>query len=97
MRTARYAIHKMIQDLMRDPPAAAAFRTQPEATFEAYGLTEAEKSLLRDGSSRALQALGIHPNLQMKYARLRPTPQNAQAAPSDPSPLSAYLDRLLER
>lgn len=95
MRTARYAIHKMIQDLMRDPPAAAAFRTQPEATFEAYGLTEAEKSLLRDGSPRALHALGIHPNLQMKYARLRPT--SAEAATSAPSPLSAYLDRLLER
>lgn len=97
MRTARYPVHKMIQDLMRDATAASAFCSRPEPVFEAYGLTEQEKSLLRDGSLSALHALGVHPNLQMKYARLRPKPQSAQAAASDPAPLSAYLDRLLER
>lgn len=90
-------MHKMIQDLMRDPPAAAAFRTQPEPVFQAYGLTEQEKALLRDGSPAALHALGVHPNLQMKYARLRLSPESTAASSSPASPLAAYLDRLLER
>jgi hypothetical protein len=54
--------------------------------------------LLRDGSPGALHALGVHPNLQMKYARLRAKPPPAGAAPPQGGgPLAAYLDRLLEK
>jgi Aromatic-ring-opening dioxygenase LigAB, LigA subunit len=95
MTTARYAVHKMIQDLMRDPARAAAFAAEPEATFEEYGLVEDERALLRDGSPVALHTLGVHPNLQMKYARLRAGPQPAPG-PNE-GPLAAYLDRILER
>jgi 2'-aminobiphenyl-2,3-diol 1,2-dioxygenase small subunit len=94
MTVAPYRVHKLIQDLMRDPPAAAAFAQDPEAAFDKFGLAEPEKALLRDGSPAALHALGVHPNLQMKYARLRAKP----AAPGAPGggPLAAYLDRLTE-
>lgn len=96
MTVARYPVHKMIQDLMRDPAAAAAFSADPEPTYEAYGLTEAEKALLRDGSLPALHQLGVHPNLQMKYARLRKVAGAPGAAGAPGGPLAAYLDRILE-
>jgi hypothetical protein len=95
MKLAPYRVHKLIQDLMRDPARAAAFAQDPEPAFAAFGLAEPEKALLRDGSPAALHALGVHPNLQMKYARLRAKPPPAgAAAPGGGGPLAAYLDRL---
>jgi len=95
MRLAPYRIHRLIQDLMKQPAEAAAFAADPEPVFAAYGLSEDEKAQLRDGSPAALHALGVHPNLQMKYARLRvPPPPPGQG--SGVGPLAAYLDRLLE-
>lgn len=91
MTTAPYRVHKMIQDLMKDQPAAAAFASDPEPAFARYELREEEKALLRDGSPAALHALGVHPNLQMKYLRLRKPPKPG------PGLLAAYLDRLTER
>jgi 2'-aminobiphenyl-2,3-diol 1,2-dioxygenase small subunit len=94
MSAAPYRVHRLIQDLMRDPAGAAAFAKDPEPTFTAYGLDEAEKASLRDGSPPALHALGVHPNLQMKYVRIRST---GGPPPSGGGPLAAYLDRLTER
>lgn len=95
MTLARYPVHKMIQDLMRDPARAAQFSADPEPFFSEYGLTDDEKSLLREGSLPSLHKLGVHPNLQMKYARLRAV----AGAPggSGGGMLAAYLDRMLER
>lgn len=95
MNVARYAVHKLIQDLMRDPAQAATFAKHRESVFESYGLTEREKELLRDGSRPALHELGVHPNLQMKYSRFH-SPA-AAGAPSRGGLLAAYLDRLQER
>jgi hypothetical protein len=92
MTVAPYRVHKLIQDLMRDPGRAAAFAEDPEPTFEAFGLAAPEKALLRDGSPAALHQLGVHPNLQMKYARLRTRP--GAAAPQGGGPMAAYMDRL---
>lgn len=89
MTTAAYRVHKLIQDLMRDPAAAARFADNPECAFTEYALTEGERAQLRDGSPPALHELGVHPNLQMKYARLR-----GPAKSSSAGPLSAYLERL---
>jgi hypothetical protein len=94
MTVAPYRVHRLIQDLMRDAAVAMAFANDPEPTFAAYGLSEAEKIQLRDGSPAALHALGVHPNLQMKYARLRTA---ASPPPSGGGPLAAYLDQLMER
>ncbi len=92
MTAAPYRVHKLIQDLMRDSDAAVAFAANPEPAFDAYALTDTEKRLLRDGSPSALHELGVHPNLQMKYARLKAPPKK-----SGPGLLDAYLERLLER
>lgn len=94
MSQAPYRVHRLIQDLMRDPTRAAAFARDPQPEFAFYGLTEAETSLLRDGSPAALHRLGVHPNLQMKYARIRQAPPAAGAAGG--GPLAAYLPRLTE-
>ncbi len=94
MTTAPYRVHKLIQDLMRNPAAASAFANDPEPTFAAYELAESEKILLRDGSPGALDRLGVHPNLQMKYVRLRAPPAPPPAGGG--GPMAAYLDRLVE-
>lgn len=93
MRLAPYRVHKLIQDLMHDPKEAAAFAENPEPAFESYGLLEEQKALLRDGSLGALNTLAVHPNLQMKYLRIRSANKPAQGA----GPLADYLDRLMER
>jgi len=95
MSTAPYRVHKLIQDLMKDPAGQAAFARDPEPAFEAHGLIETEKVLLRDGSPSALDRLGVHPNLQMKYGRLRILP--GSPPPAGGGPLAAYLGRLEER
>lgn len=94
MTVARYPVHKLIQDLMKDPAGAAAFSQDPEPFFERYGLSEAEKTLLRDGSLPALHALGVHPNLQMKYARIRAVAGAPGGSAAPGGPMAAYLDRL---
>lgn len=83
----------MIQDLMRDPVAAQAFATDPEPSFERYGVTPREATLLEERSIEAMTAAGVHPNLQMKYLRLR----KPSAATAAPGPLDAYLPQLLGR
>jgi 2'-aminobiphenyl-2,3-diol 1,2-dioxygenase small subunit len=94
MSDAPYRVHKLIQDLMKDPAGAAAFAKDPEPVFAAYGLAEDEKARLLDGSPAALHALGVHPNLQMKYVRIR---ASGSPPPAGGGPLAAYLDRLMER
>jgi hypothetical protein len=88
---ARYAVHKLIQDLQRDPGAAARFRADPIPMFDACGLDARERELLRAGTKAALIELGVHPNLQMKYFRIAAPPR-----PGDPGPAAAYLARLGE-
>ena len=86
MSPAPYRVHRLIQDLNRDPRLAATFESGPEALFELYGITENERQLLREGTPRALMTLGVHPNLQMKFLRMR-----RASGGGAPSPLESYL------
>ena len=85
MSPAPYRVHRLIQDLNRDPRLVERFLREPEALFQAYGIAENERQLLREGTPRALMTLGVHPNLQMKFLRIR------RAAGGGPSPLASYL------
>jgi hypothetical protein len=85
MSTAAYRVHRLIQDLNRDARLAGTFGEDPETLFEQYGLLENERQLLRDGTPRALMALGVHPNLQMKFLRIRHAPGGGAG------PLASYL------
>jgi hypothetical protein len=89
MSGAAYRVHRLIQDLNRDPHLVAAFRSNTEAVFDQYEILEAERALLRDGSPKALVELGVHPNLQMKFYRVRAAP-----TPAGPGPLEYYIRRL---
>jgi hypothetical protein len=86
MSAAAYRVHRLIQDLNRDPRLATTFVSDPEPLFQRYGLLEHERQLLREGTPRALMRLGVHPNLQMKFLRLRSAPDGAR-----PGPLASYL------
>lgn len=92
MNKAHYRIHRMIQDLTADPAAAKKFLEDADSIFDNYMLDEIERQLLKDGSRDALNKLGVHPNLQMKYFKIRkaPMPGGAGAA----GPLAYYLDKL---
>lgn len=96
LATAPYRVHRMIQDLMRNPAEAASFANDPAADYRRYGLTEREAALLETGTLEAMTELGVHPNLQMKYLRLRKAAGDG-AKLIGTGPLDAYLDRLLER
>lgn len=86
----------MIQDLIRDASAAQVFAKDRQWVFDRYGITAAEAAALESLSIDAMGELGVHPNLQMKYLRLRKAPSVVGAAPI-PGPLDAYLDRLKGR
>jgi hypothetical protein len=86
MSAAPYRVHRLIQDLNRDPKLAATFVSDPEPVFEQYGIAENERQVLRDGAPQALMMLGVHPNLQMKLLRIR----RAAGAPGA-GPLASYL------
>lgn len=86
MSPAPYRVHRLIQDLNRDPRLASMFVSDPEPVFQQYAIAENEKQLLRQGSPQALMRLGVHPNLQMKLLRVLRTTGGA-----GPGPLDSYL------
>ena len=86
MSPAPYRVHRLIQDLNRDPRLVESFLREPEAVFQAYAIAASEQQLLREGTPRALITLGVHPNLQMKFLRIR-----RAADGGGPSPLASYL------
>ena len=92
MNPAPYRVHRLIQDLNRDPRLVVTFESEPETVFAQYGITDAERLLLREGTPRALMELGVHPNLQMKFLRIR----RAAGVGGGPSPLASYLRDLAQ-
>ena len=86
MSPAPYRVHRLIQDLNRDPRLVDTFMREPEAVYQVYGITENERQLLRDGTPQALMTLGVHPNLQMKFLRIR-----RASGGGGSSPLESYL------
>jgi hypothetical protein len=85
MSAAPYRVHRLIQDLNRDPGLVTTFLADPEPVFQRYGFAEHERQLLREGTPGALLQLGVHPNLQMKFLRIRGAPGVG------PGPLASYL------
>ncbi len=84
--SASYRVHRLIQDLNRDARLATAFRADPDSLLRQYALAEDECVALRAGTPEALIRLGVHPNLQMKFLRIRRAPAGV-----GPGPLDSYL------
>ena len=95
MAVAPYYIHRMIQNVHRDRAASAAFARNPAPFYAEYGLNERQIALLEEASIETMTELGVHPNLQMKYLRMR-TPPLPPGTTVPPGPMDAYLSRLLE-
>lgn len=61
------AVHRFIERLDRDPKAREAFQGDRRAAIEAAGLSQAEAELLEVASRDALDELGVHKLLQIRY------------------------------
>ena len=66
-----YRVNGLIQTMCRNPETIARLNADPEAVFEQFGLSEAERSALRDGSMEAMRSVGAHPILQMHWLMAR--------------------------
>jgi hypothetical protein len=85
---AAYRVHKLIQDLNRNPDDSARFARDPVPFFDAYELSESERSALTTGTKAALIDIGVHPNLQMKFFRIV-----NPSSPDQPGIFAVYLQR----
>jgi hypothetical protein len=62
----RYAIEKVLWELVSDPANAAALRTDPGRFLGGFRLGEAEARLLREMDVQALLGLRLNPMLVMR-------------------------------
>jgi 2'-aminobiphenyl-2,3-diol 1,2-dioxygenase, small subunit len=74
---ARYVVHRLIQNLFKEPGLLERLSTAPEAVYDAYGLDDAERTAISEASPSALAAIGVHPILQM-HLMLARNPQMAE-------------------
>jgi hypothetical protein len=68
---ASYHVNLLIQTMCSNPDAIARLNADPEAVFEQFGLSEAERAALRDCSMEAMRSAGAHPILQMHWLMAR--------------------------
>jgi 2'-aminobiphenyl-2,3-diol 1,2-dioxygenase, small subunit len=74
---ARYVVHRLIQNLFKEPGLLERLANEPDAVYDAYGLDAAERLAVTEASPPALAAIGVHPILQM-HLMLARNPQMAE-------------------
>jgi len=57
----------MIHHLIATPADRALIKSDPEVLFDRFGVPQAARPVLRAGGRDDLHALGLHPNLLMKW------------------------------
>ena len=62
--------NKLIFEVRRDAALRARFRTDLEGLMRDYGLSEAERTALRQADIRRLGELGVHPYFLPQVTRL---------------------------
>jgi hypothetical protein len=60
-------VHPMIHHLIKTPADRALIKADPDALFDRFGVPEDARPVLRGGGRDDLHALGLHPNLLMKW------------------------------
>jgi 2'-aminobiphenyl-2,3-diol 1,2-dioxygenase, small subunit len=60
-------VHELIEHLIRSPADRPLVKTGPEPLFDRFGVAQAVRSVLRSGGRDELSALGIHPNMVVKW------------------------------
>ncbi|WP_243712692.1 extradiol ring-cleavage dioxygenase [Actinomadura sp. 6K520] len=66
----RLRANDLVQDLKWDPELRARFESDERAVLDAYPLTAAERTAIRDRDFRRLFELGLHPYLLAQLSRL---------------------------
>jgi hypothetical protein len=74
---ARYVVHQLIQNLFKEPGLLDRLKSTPDAVYDDYGLTAAERDAFSAASPLALASLDVHPILQMHLMLVR-NPQMAE-------------------
>jgi hypothetical protein len=74
---AGYAVHRLIQNLFKEPGLLDRLKSAPDAVYDAYGLTATERAAFSDASPSALASIDVHPILQM-HLMLARNPQMAE-------------------
>lgn len=60
---SRYAVDKLLRQLVLDPVVLEAYRSDPDASLAGHALDPEERAALRDGNYAVLYARGAHPFL----------------------------------
>ena len=66
-----YAVNLVLYDAGRNPQIIRDFQQSPDEVLDRYDLTEEERRVLKEGTASDLYAMGVHPNLIIKFAGLR--------------------------
>ncbi len=62
-----FRTHRMIEKMILDPNLLERVIQDREAVFEEFDIPETEKQSLREGTTEALNKVGVHPILQIFY------------------------------
>lgn len=80
-------VHAMVHHLIATPGDRALVKGDPDALFDRFCVPDAARAALRTGGRDDLHALGIHPNLIIKWLIW-------SGRPTIPFfPISYYFDR----
>lgn len=60
-------VHALIHHLIATPQDRPLIKDDPDALFDRFGVPDGARSALRTGGRDDLYALGVHPNLTMKW------------------------------
>lgn len=66
-REAPPGVHELIEHLIRSPADRPLVRTGPESLFDRFAIAGPVRAVLRGGGRDELAALGIHPNMVVKW------------------------------
>lgn len=60
-------VHELIEHLIRSPADRPLVKTGPDPLFDRFAIPQTVRETLRSGGRDDLAALGIHPNMVVKW------------------------------
>ncbi|SAL80838.1 hypothetical protein AWB74_05800 [Caballeronia arvi] len=84
-------LHRLISAALKNKELAAQLRSSPDEVYAAYRVPRCQQALLKGDLSEAMEQLGVHPNLRLKFLALRGLLQ------LKPASVAPFLDSLEER
>lgn len=84
-------LHRLISAALRDSDLTARLRANPGEVYAAYRVPDWQQALLSSDLSRAMEQIGVHPNLRFKFLALQGLLRLKSAS------VAPFLDSLKER